>query len=313
MPTMKAVRFHDYGGPEALQLEEVPQPIPSDTEVLVRVHATSVNPIDWKIRGGYLKKLLSYTLPLIPGWDVSGVVEATGPQTSQWKPGDLVFGRRDIRYQGATAEYIAMHESELIAKPNELDHITAAAIPLASLTAWQALFDTAELKSGQTVLIHGGAGGVGHFAIQFAKLKGANVIATASGRNQDFLRQLGADQPVNYETTPFEDVVHSVDVVIDSFGGDIRARSWQTLKKGGILVAILGPPPTDQEAERHGVRQALIWAHWDAGQLTEITQLVTSGQVKPHVETTFPMAQTAKAHELSTAGHVRGKVVIQTA
>jgi NADPH:quinone reductase-like Zn-dependent oxidoreductase len=310
---MKAIRFHDYGGPETLRLEEVPKPKPANNEVLVRVHATSVNPIDWKIRAGYLKQLLPYTLPLIPGWDLSGVVESTGSAASKWRPGDAVFGRRDIKQQGATAEYIAMNETELLAKPDSMDHVTAAAIPLAALTAWQALFDTGGLQSGQTVLIHGGAGGVGHFAIQLAKLKGATVIATASGRNQDFLRQLGADQPVNYETTPFEEVARDVDVVIDSFGGNIRARSWSTLKKGGILVAILGPAPDPKDAENHGVRQALMWAHWDAAQLTEIVNLITSGAVKPYVDAVFPLAEAAKAQELSAKGHVRGKVVVHIA
>jgi NADPH:quinone reductase-like Zn-dependent oxidoreductase len=310
---MKAVRFHEYGGPEVLRLEEIPKPEPADDEVLVRVHATSVNPIDWKIRAGYLKQLLPYTLPLIPGWDVSGIVESTGPGASKWKPGDAVYGRREIKQQGATAEYIAMKETELIAKPGSLDHVTASAIPLAALTAWQALFDSGGLAAGQTVLVHGAAGGVGHFAVQFAKRKGAHVIATASGRNQDFLRALGADHPVNYQTTRFEDIARDVDVVLDSFAGETRARSWTTLKKGGILVSILGPAPIQDDADRHGVRQALIWAHWDAGQFAEISQLVVDGRVKPHIETILPLAETATAHELNAAGHVRGKVVIQIA
>ena len=222
MATMKAVRFHSYGGPEVLVYEDAPKPEPAAGEVLVKVHATSVNPIDWKIRAGHLKGFRDYPLPFILGWDVSGVVESVGPGVTGFKPGDEVYGFPDASRNGAYAEYIAVKETKLAHKPTSLDHIHSAAIPLAGLTAWQALFDTAGLTAGQKVLIQAAAGGVGHFAIQFAKLKDLYVAGTASGRNQEYLKQLGCDLPINYETTRFEDVVHDFDAVIESMGGEVR-------------------------------------------------------------------------------------------
>ena len=216
---MKAVRVHEYGSPEVLRYEDAPRPAPGAGEVLVRVHAAAVNPVDWKIRAGHVKDWLQYTLPMIPGWDFSGVVESVGSDAGSWKPGDEVYGRPDMSRDGAYADYIAVRASEIAFKPKSIDHVHAAAIPLTALTAWQACFDTAKLSAGQRILIHAAAGGVGNFAVQFAKWKGAWVAGTASGRNQEFLRELGVDQPVNYETTRFEDVVHDVVVVLDTMAG----------------------------------------------------------------------------------------------
>ena len=304
---MKAIRLHEYGGPEVLRYEDAPRPEPGDGEVLVRVHATAVNPVDWKVRAGHVKDWLRYTLPLIPGWDFSGVVESAG---SLWKPGDEVYGRPDISRQGAYAEYIAVRETEIARKPKSVDHVHAAAIPLAALTAWQALFDAGGLKPGQKVLIHAAAGGVGHFAVQLAKWKGAHVAGTASGRNHDFLRGLGVDQPIDYTTARFEDVVHDADVVLDTMAGETRARSWGALKKGGILVTVLGQP-SEEEARAHGVRAAGIFVQPNFGELTEIADLVDSGKLKAVVESVFPLADAAKAHELSQTLHVRGKIVLR--
>ena len=248
MESMKAVRIHNYGGPEVLKFEDAPAPQPGPGEVLVRIHAAAVNPVDWKVRAGRLKERIQYPLPLIPGWDFSGVVEATGPGVTRLKKGDEVYARPDIARNGAYAEYIVAKESEVAFKPKSVDHVQAAAIPLAALTAWQALFDTAGLKAGQKVLIHGAAGGVGSFAVQLAKRKGAHVIGTASGRNQSFLRELGVDEAIDYEKTGFEDVVHDVDVVLDTIGGDTQNRSWKVLKKGGILVSIISPPSAEEAA-----------------------------------------------------------------
>lgn len=259
MSKMKAVRFHTYGPPDVLVYEDAPKPEPAAGEVLVRVHATSVNPIDWKIRAGHLKSFREYPLPFILGWDVSGVVESVGSGVHGFKPGDEVYGFPDSSRNGAYAEYIAVNESKLAHKPRSLDHIHAAAIPLAGLTAWQALFDTAGLTAGQKVLIQAAAGGVGHLAIQFAKIKNLYVAGTASGRNQEYLKQLGCDLPLNYETTRFEEIVHDYDAVIESMGGDVRTRSWKVLKKGGILVALIGPPPSEEDAKAHGVRASIIW------------------------------------------------------
>jgi NADPH:quinone reductase-like Zn-dependent oxidoreductase len=314
MATMKAVRVHAYGGTEVLRYEDAPRPIPGAGEVLVRVHAAALNALDWKIRAGYVKDWLRYTLPMIPGWDFSGVVDSVGPGVgdgaTSWKPGDEVYARPDIARDGAYAEYIVVRASEIAFKPKSIDHVHAAAIPLCGLTAWQALFDLADLKAGQRVLIHSAAGGVGIFAVQLAKGKGAWVAGTASGRNQEFLRQLGVDQPVNYETTRFEDVVHGVDVVVDSMAGETRERSWQVLKPGGILVTLLGQGALE-EAAAHGVRGAGLLVQANPAQLAEIAGLVDSGKFKVFVDAVFPLAEAAKAHELIETGHARGKIVLR--
>ena len=255
MNTMKAVRFHSYGGPDVLVYEDAPKPEPAAGEVLLKVHATSVNPIDWKVRAGHMKSFRDYPLPFILGWDVSGVVESVGSGVTGFKPGDEVYGRPDLARNGAYAEYVVVKESEIARKPKNLDHVHAAAIPLVGLTAWQALFDAAGLTAGQKVLIQAAAGGVGHMAVQFAKIKELYVAGTASGQNQEYLKQLGCDLPINYETTRFEDVVHDYDAVVESMGGEVRNRSWKVLKEGGILVALIGPPPSEEDAKAHGVRQ----------------------------------------------------------
>ena len=308
---MKAVRFHSYGGPEVLVYEDAPKPVPDAGDVLIKVHATSVNPIDWKGRAGYLKMLGEYPMPFIVGWDVSGIVESVGKDVTQWKPGDEVYGRPDIWRQGAYAEYIAVRAGEIARKPKKLDHVHASALPLVGLTAWQALFEAAELKPGQKVLIHAAAGGVGHLAVQFAKLKGLYVAGTASGRNQDFIKQLGCDLPINYETTRFEEVVHDFDAIIESMGGEIRNRSWKALKKGGILVALIGPPASEDDAKAHGVRTAIIWAQSKPEHLDEIARLADAGQIRPEIAAVFPLKDAAKAHEMIQTEHVRGKIVLQ--
>lgn len=311
MANMKAVRFHAYGGPEVLVYEDAPKPEPAAGEVVVKVHATSVNPIDWKIRAGHMKGFREYPLPFILGWDVSGVIESCGADVTQWKPGDEVYGRPDSARNGAYAAYIAVREGDLARKPAKLDHVHSAAIPLAGLTAWQALFDTAELRAGQKVLIQAAAGGVGHFAVQFAKLKGLYVAGTASGRNQDYLKQLGCDLPINYETNPFEDVVHDFDAVIESMGGEVRKRSWKVLKRGGMMVCLIGPPPAEEDAKVHGVRAAIIWGQMKADQLAEIADLADAGRVHSEIAAVFPLREAAQAHKMSETEHVRGKIVLQ--
>ena len=310
MTTMQAVRIHTYGSPEVLKYEEAPLPKPGPGEALVRVHAAGVNPVDWKIREGYFKGRLKHSLPLILGWDLSGVVEATGSGVEGLKKDDEVYSRPDTARDGAYAEYIAVRETEVALKPKSIGHIHAAAIPLAALTAWQSLFDSAGLRAGQKVLIHAAAGGVGSFAVQLAKWKGAYVIGTASKRNQDVVRKLGADETLDYQTTRFEDVVHDVDVVFDTIGGDTQKRSWKVLKKGGILVSIVGPA-SGEEAAAHGVRQASVFVQPSATQLTELAKLVESGKLRPVVETVLPLSEARHAHELSQAGHTRGKIVLR--
>jgi NADPH:quinone reductase-like Zn-dependent oxidoreductase len=310
MKTMKAIRIHEYGAPEVLRYEDAPRPEPGTGEVLVRVLAAALNPVDWKIRAGYVKNWLNYSLPMIPGWDFSGVIDSVGPDAGAWKPGDEVYGRPDITRDGAYAEYIAVRASEIAAKPKCVDHIHAAAIPLAGLTAWQALFETADLKAGQSVLVHAAAGGVGVFAVQFAKWKGAHVAGTASGRNQYLLRDLGVDQPIDYQTTRFEDVVHDIDVVLDTMAGEIRNRSWKTLKKGGILVTLLGQGPIE-EAASYGVRGVGILVQPNPAQLSEIATLVDQRKVKPVIEAVFPLQEAAKAQQLGETNRARGKIVLR--
>lgn len=310
MEMMKAVRVHEYGGPEVLRYEDAPRPVVKPDEVLIRVHAAGVNPVDWKVRQGLTKDWLKYTMPFIPGWDVSGVVESVGLDTMRLKPGDVVYSRPDIARDGTYAEYVAVRESEVALKPKSLDHVHAAAVPLAGLTAWQALFDAAKLEHGQTVLIHGAAGGVGTFAVQLAKLKGAHVIGTASKKNHEFLRSLGADQTIDYNTTRFEDVVHNADVVLDTITGETMERSWQVLKKGGILVSIL-QPPSHEKAASLGVRCAHTFVQPSVSQLNEIAKLIDAGKVNVIVEKVFPLWEARAAHELSATGHVRGKIVLR--
>jgi NADPH:quinone reductase-like Zn-dependent oxidoreductase len=306
---MKAIRIHEYGGPEVLRYEDAPRPEPASGEVQVRVRAAAVNPVDWKVRAGHAKRVLHYSMPFIPGWDFSGVIESLGPATTRLNIGDEVYGHPPIPRDGAYAQYVVARESDTSLKPKSVDHIHAAAIPLAALTAWQALFDAAELAAGQSVLIHGAAGGVGSFAVQLAKWKGARVIGTASKRNHDYLQSLGADQTIDYNAVKFEDVVSDVDVVLDTISGETMERSWQLLRKGGILVSIL-EPPSQQKAAAHAVRQAHVFVHPSADQLEEIARLVEVGELKGLVENVFPLEDARQAHELSETGHVRGKIVL---
>ncbi len=310
MATMKAVRIHEYGGPEVLVYEDAPRPQAGKGEVLVQVHAAGINPVDWKIRQGLAKDRLHYRLPLILGWDVSGVVEVVGRGVRGLKSGDEVYSRPDIMRDGAYAEYITIDQSLVALKPVMIDHVHAAGIPLAAMTAWQALFDAGGLSAGQRILIHGASGGVGTVAVQLAKWKGAYVIGTASARNQEFLRDLGADGTIDYQDVAFETVVRDVDVVLDTIGGDTQERSWTVLKKGGILVSIISPP-SPQKAAAHGVRQAYVFLEPKLTQLQQITTLVDSGGLRCIVDTVLPLAEARRAHEISQSGHARGKIILK--
>ncbi|HEY3414900.1 MAG TPA: NADP-dependent oxidoreductase [Armatimonadota bacterium] len=307
---MKAVRIHEYGGPEVLQYEEAPKPVPNDSEVLIRIHAAAINPVDWKVRKGYLKGHIDHAMPLILGWDLSGIVEEAGVAVTRLRPGDEVYSRPDLARDGAYAEYIVADDSLVALKPTSIDHIHAAGIPLAGMTAWQALFDVAALQPGQRVLVHAAAGGVGSFAVQMAKWKGAFVIGTASARNVDLVRELGADEVVDYTATQFETAVQGVDVVLDTIGGDTQERSWGVMKPGGILVSIVSPPSEDA-AKEHNVRSAYHFLDPNAGQLTRIAELVDTGHIRSIVETVFQLADARNAHEMSETGHARGKIVLQ--
>ena len=307
---MKAVHIHDYGGLDVLHYEEAPRPTPGPGEVLIRVHATTINPFDCAVRAGYMGQYFNYTFPLILGTDVSGVVEEVGEGVTDISAGDVVYTRAGIYRDGAHAEYVLALAADVVPKPASLDHIHAAALPHVTLTAWQGLIEFADLSEGQTVLIHAAAGGVGHVAVQLAKWRGARVIGTAS-INLPFLEELGVDQAIDYSQTAFEDVVHGVDVVLDLLGGETQQRSWKTLKAGGILLSTV-QPPSQEIAQSHGVRQRMIGTAPPIRKvLTEAARMVEEGQLKPHVSAVLPLQDIQKAHAMIEARHTRGKIVIQ--
>jgi NADPH:quinone reductase-like Zn-dependent oxidoreductase len=308
--TMKAIRMHEYGGPEVLEYEEAPRPRVQPGEVLIRVHAAGVNPLDCKVRAGELKGVVQHKFPLIPGWDVSGVVEEVGQGVSQFKRGDEVFVMADPTRNGGYADYIAVRESTLAMKPKSLHHVRAAAVPVSALAAWRALFDLGKLQARQRILIHGGSGGVGHFAVQLAKWKGAHVLATASTKNQQLLRKLGADETIDYTTQKFEEVAEKVDLVLDTIGGDTEERSWRVLSKGGALISLV-QPPSEQKARRFGVRGIMCSVQPDGAELSTIAKLIDSAKLKPIIDRILPLSEARRAHELSQDGHIRGKIVLR--
>ncbi len=310
MSTMKAVRIHSYGGVDVLTYEDAPRPVPGKDDVLIRVHATTVNPFDIAFRSGYLTGYFNPTLPLVLGTDVSGVIEEVGAAVNSFSPGDEVYTRAGVTRDGAYAEYTLALASDVTAKPKSLDHIHSAALPHVTLTAWQALYELANISKGQTVLIHAAAGGVGHVAVQLAKLRGANVIGTASLHfNQ--LRSLGVDQAINYVTTPFESVAHDVDVVLDTIGGETQQRSWSTLKYDGTLISTV-QAPSEEMAAKHGVCIAMVFTSPPIAQtLAEIARMADAGQIKPIVSEVLPLKDTQRAHQLVEGHHTYGKIVLQ--
>ncbi len=318
MATMKAVRIHEYGGPEVLQYEDAPRPEPKMGEVLVRVRAASVNPIDWKIRAGHLKNVRPLPFPFILGWDVSGTVESVGRGVTKFSPGDEVFGYLNTQRPGSYAEYVLAEEGALVPKPASLDHLHAAAIPLAGLTAYHGLFEEGHLKAGQRVLVHGAAGGVGSYAVQLAKWKGAYVTATASGRNRELLKELGVNEPIDYTSVPFEKVVQDADLVFDTIGGETQVKSYGVLVRHkmpfsllakGRLVSTVGVVDP-QKAEEAGIEARSFMNHVDNDALRQLGQLAEEGTLKVIVETVLPLSEARKAHELSQSGHTRGKIVL---
>ena len=309
VPVMKAVRAHEYGGPGVLQYEEAPQPQPAADEILVRVVAAGVNPVDAKVRAGLFKQP-GAKLPLIPGYDISGVVEKKGAKVTKFEVGNEVYAYLSLGRAGAYAEYAIAKENEAAHMPKTLIHEEAAAVPLAALTAWQALLETAKLRDGQTVLIHGGSGGVGSFAVQIAKARGAKVSATASEANQQFLKELGADVTIDYRAQKFEEVAKNVDVVLDTVAGETLKRSYGVVKKGGFIVSILDQPEK-AELNKRGIRGTAILVRPSGDQLAEIAQLIDAKKVKPIVSQTFPLAGATKAHVAIETGHTRGKIVLK--
>lgn len=306
---MKAVRIHSYGNAEVLKYEDVPMPVIAAHDVLVRVVASSVNPVDWKIREGYLKEIIPCSFPLTLGWDVSGVVEAVGAGVSRFKAGDAVFSRPDIKRNGTYAEYVAINEDEIAHKPKTISHIEAATLSLAGLAAWGAIITTAKIAAGQRVLIHAASGGVGSIAVQLAKSRGAHVIATCSEKNAALVKSLGADEVIDYRATKFEELVRDVDAVFDTLGGKVQEASWQVLKPGGMLVSIVSPPP-EERGRVLGVRSAFLFIQPDAAILAQLAEMVDSGKLRPVIGAEFALKDIVRAHALSQSGHAIGKIAL---
>jgi NADPH:quinone reductase-like Zn-dependent oxidoreductase len=305
---MRAIVIHAYGGPEVMKLENMARPEPADDEVLIRVIAASINPVDVAIRKGYLAKLVG-GFPLILGMDAAGVVEKVGNKVTKYKAGDPVFAFFTLKGEGGYAEFVTAKEDELAPKPSTVTFAQAAGAGAAGATAWEALVDTANLRAGQTVLIHGGSGGVGHLAIQIAKARGSKVFATASTANQEFLQQMGADVPIDYTRTKFEDVAKDVDVVLDTVGQDTLERSYGVVKKGGLIVSIVDEPkPAALEA--HAIRGVALRCSPKAGVLEELSKLMEAKKLTPVISQTFPMTDVVQAQEQIATGHTRGKIVL---
>ena len=314
---MKAIRINEYGGPEVLKLEEVPQPVPAADEILVQVYASGVNPADWVVREGGMGAFL--TLPLTLGWDAAGVVAAVGSDVTTFQVGDAVYGEPNFPGDGGSyAEYCAARASQFARKPQRLSFVEAAGVPLAGLTAWTALFHDGQLQAGQRILIQGASGGVGGFAVQFAKAKGAYVIATASAANLDYVRGLGADEVLDYRTQPVEQLVQGVDVVLEASpqrDNAERVRIIPALKLGGIFVTVNLDVPFD-EAVQAALTQQQATGKLSGNQpkgewLQEIAALIDAGQVQVLVSRVYPLAQVAEAHRESQTQRVRGKLVLE--
>jgi NADPH:quinone reductase-like Zn-dependent oxidoreductase len=309
---MRAITQRTFGDPDVLEVTEVPRPEPIPSEILVRVHASGVNQIDGIIRAGVFP--LIGQPPFILGWDVSGVVEEVVPGTTRFAPGDEVFGMPFFpRAANAYSEYVAAPSRQFARKPAGIDHAQAAALPLAGLTAWQSLVDIADVQPGQRVLIHGGGGGVGHLAVQIAKARGAYVVATASAGKHAFVRDLGADEVIDYQAVDFTTAVGDLDLVLEVIGGDYAERSVQVLQPGGLLVTAIERTNAELAAkvEAAGRRFAGISVEPDHVGLEGLAALVESGQLRPHVSARVPLDEAPRAHEL-LATHITGKIVLTT-
>jgi NADPH:quinone reductase-like Zn-dependent oxidoreductase len=307
--TTNAVRVHAFGGSDALKIEAVPLPDPKDDELVVKVMAASINPVDFKIRNGTYPRVKAEHLPRTLGRDLSGIVETAGPACG-FKPGDAIYAFLGPD-RGGNAERVLIKPNEAAAKPKSLDHVQAAAVPLAAITAWQGLFDVGGLKAGERVLIHAGNGGVGHLAVQFAKAKGAWVATTCSGVDREFVKGLGADQVIDYRAERFEEMVRPVDLVLDLVAGESRARSWFVIKKGGRLASALGLSDADQaKATEAGVKAQMYVAKVSSEQLGEIAALIDAGKVKVEVQDVFAFRDVARAQDKLEKEHTRGKIVL---
>lgn len=313
MAHMQAVRVHQYGGPEVVRLDGIPRPKPAPDEVLVRVHAAGVNPLDWKIRAGYLQQVMPLPLPFTLGADISGVVEAIGDGTLGFSPGDEVFGQSAVFSggSGAFAEFATAPATAIERKPAALSHIEAAALPVAGVSAWQAVTEHLSISHGQHVLIHGGAGGVGAFAIQIAKYLGARVTATASAHNIDYVRSLGADEVIDYRSHAFDQNGHKADAVLDTVGGETYERSFRILRPGGRIVSLL-EPPRQALMNEYGVQASILYGQVTLDRLSALGRLAGQGALRVHVDRTYPLAQASDALLHVERSSIRGKTVLRT-
>jgi len=309
---MKAARTHGRGGPEQIVFEETPLPEVRRGDVLVQVRATGITPAELTWDETYRNADGTPRIPGIPGHEVSGIVQGMAADVTDFRIGDEVYGLADFPRDGAAAEFAAVRAINLALKPRSISHLEAAALPLSALTAWQAFFEHAQLAAGQSVLIHGGAGGVGSLAVQLARWRGARVAATASSRNAAFVHSLGAEVVIDYHATTFEDSLREIDVVLDTIGGETRSRSWCVLRKGGVLVTLVSPIPGG-EAEQNGVRGVFFIVSGNRGQLDQISALVDGGTLKPVIAEVLPLARAREAFEHGAANHAPGKIVLQIA
>ena len=307
---MKAVRIHSRAGPEALVYEDAPVPKITKGDALIKVHAAAITPTEFTWNSTFTTADGKDRLPVVPSFEVSGTVQEVASDVSDFSVGDAVHGLLDFWRDGAAAEYVAARAVDLALKPRSLDHVHAAAVPLSGLTAWQALFDHANLSAGDRVLIHGAAGGVGTWAVQFAHWRGAHVIGTASPTKHAFLRELGADEVLDYTAVRFEDKIRDVDVILDAVGGETLERSWGVLRRGGVLVTVAGDAP-EEKASKYGVRGVSFLVQPNRSQLTQISQLIDGGTVRPIIEAVYPLSRAREAYERGLLGHNRGKLVLQ--
>jgi NADPH:quinone reductase-like Zn-dependent oxidoreductase len=307
---MKAIQIHKYGGRDELIYEDAPKPVINEQQVLVKIYASGVNPVDWKVREGRMPSAEKRTFPIILGWDMSGTIEEIGDDVHGFKLQDSVFGKPDSSKNGTYAEYIAVSPNEIALKPLSIDYVAAASLAMAGLTAWQGLFDHGKVKSGERVLINGAAGGVGTMAVQLAKLKGAYVVGTASENNHAFLEGLGADCVIDYHKENFLNKLKNFDLVFDVIGGETQNKLLNVLKPGGTLVSAVGI--VNQElVDKKGLTGIQFWTQDNPDQLKQISKLIDEEKIKHVVEYVFPLEHAKKAHEISEQGHTRGKIVLQ--
>lgn len=309
---MKAIVINQYGSADELVEQDVPLPEIKDNQVLVELKATSINPVDWKMREGYLKEMLPYEFPIILGWDAAGIVKEIGKKVTAFQPGDKVFTRPKTNPTGTYAEYVAVEEDLVCSLPKNSSFNEAAAVPLTGQTAWVALVEISHIKKGDRVLIHGGSGGVGHLAIQIAKHFGAYVATTASGKNEEFVKSLGADEFINYKEQDFETLLSDYDIVLDTQGGETQEKSFSVLKRGGTLVSIAAPPDKEKATEK-GIKTGYFFLEPDGERLQKLAELMENGKLKVTIGKTVPFTEESmrEAHRVSEEHGTIGKIVVQ--